>query len=165
MTFRKRLKGIIEERNDTYPLEFKDFKEIIRAIKPKSKTFKQAYLEYKSIFDHQPENTIVYKPTKLTNIAGFKSEAKVKALQAINPKLKINSEIPKSFPLKKNIKKYQLHKVAPRNTYMIDIMIVRDLYYLIAINVNTRYLYVKLTNLEVSENEYSKDDRNQQLGI
>lgn len=48
---------------------------------------------------------------------------------------------------------------------MIDIMIVRDLYYLIAINVNTRYLYVKLTNLEVSENEYSKDDRNQQLGI
>lgn len=159
MAFRRQLQQLINNRDDEYPLQFKEFKEIIRPFKPRSKTFKKAYEEYKNIFNHIPENTIMYQPTPLTNISGFRSREKNKTLHLLKPELKINTDKPSSFPLKDNIKKYQLHKVAPRNTYLIDIMIVRDLYYLVAINVNTRYLYVKLTNLQVSEDEYSIDDR------
>ena len=159
MAFRNQLKRLIEDRNDDYPLRFKEFKEIIRPFKPKNKTFQKAYDDYKKIFDNKAENTIVYKPTPFTNISGFRSKDKFKALQSLKPELEINTEKPSSFPLKTNMKKYQLHKIAPRNTYLIDIMIVRDLYYLIAININTRYLFAKLTNLQVSEDEYSKNDR------
>ena len=163
MAFKRQLKQLIDNRNDEYPLQFNEFKEIIRPFKPKSKTFKKAYDEYKNIFNKIPEETIVYQSTPLTNISGFRSTVKNKALQKLKPNLKINTDKPSSFPLKDN-KKYHLHKVAPRNTYLIDIMIVRDLYYLVAINVNTRYLYVKLTNLQVSEDEYSKEDRKSTIG-
>ena len=164
MAFKRHLKQLIDERDDEFPVEFREFKDIVRPFKPKSKTFKKAYEEYKNIFNNMPENTIVYQPTQLTNISGFRGKDKIKALQVIRPNLQHNTDIPSSFPLKKNKKEYQLHEVAPRGTYMIDIMIVRDLYYLVAINVNTRYLFVKLTNLEVSENEYSKDDRKSTVG-
>ena len=164
MAFKRQLKQLIDDRDDAYPLNFKDFKDIIRPFKPASKTFQKAYQEYKNIFNNIPENTIIYRPTQFTNISGFRSKNKVKALQSLKPELKTNTDQPSSFPLKENKKKYQLHKVAPRNTYLVDIMIVRDLYYLVAINVNTRYLFVKLTNLQVSEDEYSKEDRKSTVG-
>lgn len=72
-------------------------------------------------------------------------------------------EIPKEliatnyFNIKKNKRLYGLHHVAFPGTYQIDLMFSGMGYncYLIAIEVNTRYLYATRTNIEVtSSDEY-----------
>lgn len=55
-----------------------------------------------------------------------------------------------TFPIKKN-KKYMLHAAAPSNTYLIDLMFEYQLCYLIAINVNTRYVYCTMLNQTVAD--------------
>ena len=93
--------------------------------------------------------------TKFNNTFGYKSKKKFEAIQAINPELKQNDNRISSFPLKENIKKYQVHKVAARDTYMIDLMFSGKLCYLVCINVNTRYLIVELMNKVVSEDSFT----------
>lgn len=84
----------------------------------------------------------------LTNITGFRSKTKNKALRH---KLKIsdttilnhNDKLLKdTFPLKENKKKYLTHLIYPEGTYFIDIMFSHDSYFLLAINFTTRYLYI-----------------------
>ena len=58
---------------------------------------------------------------------------------------------PRSFPTREN-RKYYLHKWGKPNTYMIDIMFSGKFAYLVAININTRYLYVSLLNKELPFN-------------
>ena len=60
------------------------------------------------------------------------------------------------FPLKENRKNYSLHTIAPKDTYMMDLMFDNhnEYCYLVLINVNTRKLYVQQTNIEKDE----KDD-------
>ena len=66
----------------------------------------------------------------------------------------IKETITNRFPLKDNIKKYSLHKVGPRGAYMIDFMFHKKYVYLVAININTRYAMVEMTNVSASnENE------------
>ena len=48
------------------------------------------------------------------------------------------------FPIKKNIKQYCTHKIGPKGAYLIDIMFSKPFAYLVVINVNTRYLIVRL---------------------
>ena len=84
---------------------------------------------------------------------GYKGKDKIKALYNHYGKKYIEPEdkIPNSFPLKNNIKNYQLHKVRGRNSYLIDLMKSGKIYYLLAINVNTRYLFAEPTNAEFDE--------------
>ena len=84
--------------------------------------------------------------TKFDNTFGYKSKKKFEALHELHPELKQVDNRISSFPLKDNIKKYQVHKVAARDTYMIDLMFSGKLCYLVCINVNTRYLIVELMN-------------------
>lgn len=60
-------------------------------------------------------------------------------------------EVSNYFNLKRN-KKYMLHHVAKHGTYQIDLMFDDDIAYLIAIEVNTRYLAAEMTNIEVTDN-------------
>ena len=70
------------------------------------------------------------------------------------PKYQFSSiKVPDSFPLKYNKKKYSLHHVAFPGTWQIDLMIGTNNVYLVAIEVNTRYLYMECTNTYV----YGKD--------
>lgn len=51
------------------------------------------------------------------------------------------------FPLKENKKRYCLHTIAPRYSYLIDLMFENQEYcYLVMININTRKLWVEQTN-------------------
>lgn len=113
------------------------------------------YFEGKDSFNNKYKQLCI-KPIFI-ELIGFKSKDKVKVLKLVNPNLKEEKgKIPSSFPLKQNIKHYQLHKVAERNTWMIDLMFCGKLTYLIAINVNTKYLFVELLNDVLGENEFSK---------
>jgi len=127
------------------------------------------YKEYQDKYFKQSGETLKIDETPFTGLCGFKCKDKIKALSLINPTLKssiqtdISNKITSSFPIKENIKHYQLHRVAERNTWMIDIMEVhiskrKMLKYLVAINVNTKYLYTQVLNAMIGENEFNKDN-------
>lgn len=135
-------------------LDFNAFKNLTKSWSRGTKTLEQWYEVYKEKFFEQPGTTIKYKETPMINIiSGFKGKNKIEALMKLNH---IN-EGPKVentyFPLKDNIKRYQLHKASSRGTYLIDLMFCDKLCYLVAINVNSRYLYVTLTNIVVETND------------
>ena len=82
---------------------------------------------------------------------GYKSPNKINALinfdKTIYPKLGKN--VKNYFPLKQNQKAFSLHTIAPKDSYLIDLMFENRKYcYLIAININTRKLWVEPTNVE-----------------
>ena len=58
-------------------------------------------------------------------------------------------KVPDSFNLKENKKKYSLHHVAFPGTWQIDLMWSKNNCFLLAIEVNTRYLYATRTNIYV----------------
>lgn len=64
------------------------------------------------------------------------------------------------FPLKDN-KQFHLHKVSSPNSYMIDLMQSGKFMYLIAININTRYLFAECMNNSV--NFYLNDTEKQDI--
>ena len=95
---------------------------------------------------------------------GYKTQSKIKHLQK-NPNVKINNsetlQDKNSFPLKQNIKQFQLHTIAPRHSFIIDFMFEnKTICYLVATNINTRKLFVVKTNLTKSDiaNEEKKNE-------
>ena len=84
----------------------------------------------------------------------------LKSLFNINPN--INTP-PSYFPIKQNIKKYSLHKVALPKTYLIDLMFEHGLIYLITINVNTRYLFAELINKVFIDINTEEDTEQEQI--
>ena len=151
-TFSNRLNDLIAANpNDLY--SFDDFKEITKDWnKGKNKSIERWYDEYNDRLLKIPGKPIRYEETPLTGLIGFKGRDKVNAIKLnLYPTGGLNSAeyTRQYFPLKSNKKKYQLHKVASRNTWMIDLMICSKLTYLVMINVNTKYLCVELTNIEL----------------
>ncbi len=104
--------------------------------------------------------TIINQPNSLT-LCGFKSKNKIDALmkqyKTLTPKIDAFNSY---FPLKQNVKKYALHKVASRNTYLIDLMFEQKFVYLVAININTRYLFVELMNKVINPNKNAYGNKN-----
>lgn len=104
--------------------------------------------------------TIINQPNSLT-LCGFKSKNKIDALmkqyKTLTPKIDAFNSY---FPLKQNVKKYALHKVASRNTYLIDLMFEQKFVYLVAININTRYLFVELMNKVINPNKNAYGKKN-----
>ena len=68
--------------------------------------------------------------------------------------------IPNYFPLKQNLKNYGLHVLAPRYSYLIDLMFEnkKSFCYLVAININTRKLWVEPTNVKIISKDDDEDD-------
>ena len=152
-TFMDKLnKYVVEHADELLTLE--QFTRLTASWNRGRKSIDQWYETYKQKFFKQPGTTIQYEETPLTNFIGYRSKDKINALQLMKPERKsVDTSIKASFPLKYNIKHYQLHKVALKNTWIIDLMFCDKLTYLVAINVNTRYLYVELVNDTINENE------------
>lgn len=94
-----------------------------------------------------------------SQFVAYRSKNKIDSLTKQFQYLKPNTyDYNSHFPLKQNTKKYSLHKVAARNSYLIDLMFETKFIYLVAININTRYLYVELMNqtININTNSYSK---------
>lgn len=66
-----------------------------------------------------------------------------------HPYVKPSIIVPKSFRIKTNRKKYKLHHVAFPGTWQMDLMFGKVNTFLIAIEVNTRYVVVQRTNTHV----------------
>ena len=154
---------IINDENNESNLKTEE--EITALIIPYNyhyKTFKQLYTLYVKW-----HNQIVnYKPPitpELIELTGYKSKDKINSL--ISKKV-IKRTLPQSirevetknyFPLKQNQKRFQLHTIAPKDSYLIDLMFENRKYcYLIAININTRKLWVELTNIDIDENDLNE---------
>lgn len=156
-TFERRIDEYVNTHNkDDELLEFEDFKRLTDKWDVKRTKSTQDYYGYynKKYYQYSPQIQTTITP--YNNIVGYKSKKKYEVLHNLNTDLKpIDNTTPSSFPLKSNIKKYQLHKVAARNTYMIDLMFSGKLCYLVAINVNTKYLIVELMNAIKSEDEFT----------
>ena len=92
-----------------------------------------------------------------TGLIGYKGKDKLKVLTPMFPnKHAIDNKVKSTFDLKYNVKHYQLHKCAARNTWIIDLMFCDKLAYLVAINVNTKFLRVEVLNDKISEDEFVK---------
>ena len=130
------------------------------------KSLKECCEKYKNLYWKQPGSTIQCPESKSTGLFGYKSPDKIKSLKKLFPRRQVvDNTVKSSFDLKSNIKHYQLHKCASRNTWIIDLMFCEastkrgqniKLCYLVAINVNTKYLYVELINDRIDENNFSK---------
>jgi len=93
---------------------------------------------------------------------GYKSQNKIKHLLK-NENIKNYHKSPEKnyFPLKQNQKSFSLHTIAPKDSYLIDLMFENKIIcYLVCININTRKLWVELTNMteEDIENEENKNE-------
>lgn len=148
--FRNKLKDYVIFHPDEF-LTFEQFSRVIRNWE-RDMSLEEAYQLYRNEIAKLPSSNIQIVKSKNLNKLGFKSKGKYKFGTRDYELFPQNHEIVKNkFPLKSNLKKYQLHKVAPRGTYMIDLMFDGKKVYLVAINVNTRYGMVQLTNIELRE--------------
>ena len=121
-----------------------------------TKTLDEWYEEYKELFYNNPGTTTNVNVTGNPQMIAFRSKNKQKALQNEDKTRPVtDNKVPIKFNLKENKAKYQLHKTALPNTFLIDIMYCDKLLYLIAINVNTRYLFAELLNNKVGRNGYA----------
>ena len=136
----------------------------------------QYYLQQRRIkFASQQRKNITPFNSKMDfgdfmNNIGYKNLKKKIALMNINysgiPVKEIKNEKPihekisiNSFPLKEN-KKYYLHTIAPRYSYIIDLMFENhnQYVYLVAININTRKLWVEPTKINEKVNDDEDED-------
>lgn len=112
------------------------------------------YQIYLKKLNSNPGNLIQYEPTHHpVKFFAFRSKNKINSLKKLNLDLDeaVSSDTPTyTFPIKKN-QKFMLHAAAPSNTYLIDLMFEYQLCYLIAINVNTRYVYCTMLNQNVAD--------------
>ncbi|KAK8881859.1 hypothetical protein M9Y10_044495 [Tritrichomonas musculus] len=139
-------------------------RELAAADKRRTLSLDEWYNRYLDLFYYQPSASTTYHEPQQQNVIGFKSVNKVKALKALYPEKTINEITTTSyFPLKQNIKKYQLHKVAKRHSYIIDLMFVDKLCYLVAININTRFLIVEVMNRILFDSSINEDENKDKL--
>ena len=163
----KYIKTRINEFVQIHPdemLSLEEFKRIIRDWN-RNITIKEAYEYYQNKFFTLPGVTIPIVEPRNVEVLGFKDKDKYKfgtRSYEINPEIK--QTITNHFPLKDNLKKYSLHKVAPRGSYMIDFMIHKKKYvYLVAININTRYAMIEMTNITVPDEKDSQESQEKVL--
>ena len=164
-TFEDKLKNYIKTHSDEkHPISLENFEKMTQGWPSTLKSIKDWHQYY---LDNHPSNFTdndTYKDTDNENgnsemdYIGFKTPQKINALKKMFPNKKApDTSIPGSFPLKSNKKQYQLHKVAPRNTYIIDLMFNDKYTYLVAINVNTRYLFVECMNERLFSSNTNED--------
>ena len=157
----KSFKDKVNEYVITHPddlLTYEQFNQVSRGWN-RNMTQQEAYKYYKNKFFQLPGATIKIDEPKQINKLGFKNVNKYKfGTRNYERNPKINNNLTNSFPLEENLKRYRLHKVAPRGTYIIDFMFDDKLVYLVAININTRYGMIGLTNITNDEGEVLKKE-------
>ena len=162
----------------THEIDKKELNELTYKIRSGSDTLSNVYnyyLEQRRIklASQQHRNVKPFDSSmdinEFTSKIGYKGVNKRKALitanygnNAFNSEQGINA-VTNRFPLKDN-QQYHLHTIAPRYSYIIDLMFEnKELCYLVATNINTRKLWVESTNIkalptndEESIDEYMK---------
>ena len=162
-TFTDRLKQFVVFNHDKL-LNKDEFINMCRGWGNTSLSLDEWYERYINMFYYQPSTSTTYQEPQQQNIIGFKSANKVKALKALYPEKTINESTTTSFfPLKQNIKRYQLHKVSKRYSYIIDLMFIDKLCYLVAININTRFLIVEVMNRILFDSSINEDENKDKL--
>ena len=155
--FKTRINEFVQTHRDEM-LSLDEFKQIIRDWN-RNITIKEAYKYYQNKFFSLPGVTIPIDEPRNVEVLGFKDKDNYKfgtRSYEINPVMK--QTISNRFPLKDNLKKYGTHKVAHRGSYMIDFMVHKKKYiYLVAININTRYAMVEMTNITISDENESQE--------
>lgn len=149
---------VVNHASDDEFLEFNRFYTLIKTWdKPPDKSIRDLYEMYKEKYYKQPGNQ-PNNNKRVHRVIGFKNKSKINSLKRI-PEFKqrriIDNPITNYFPLKEN-KRYFLHKIAQRCTWMIDLMFDSYFTYLIAINVNTRYLDAEPLNAQIKEDMFSR---------
>ena len=153
-TYIDKLRDFIS-RNHDRELTFDEFKTQAPSGWERTSTpIEKWYEKYHDLFYKHPGTFTEINNQLAPKFIAFKSPSKIKSLKSTYPQLNpIEPSSSSYFPLKDN-KKYQLHKVSPKDTYIIDLVFSGKLCYLFAINVNTRYLFVELMNeILFSDNE------------
>ena len=125
--------------------------------KPPRTQINKLYSMYYEKYYNQPGNQSKINK-RINHVIGFKNKSKIDSLKRIpefSQRRIIDNPITNYFPLKEN-KRYFLHKIANRGTWMIDLMFDSNFIYLIAINVNTRYLDAEPLNALIIEDTFLK---------
>ena len=129
-------KIVAEENVETPP-------KTIDEIKNLTYKYRKGYETFNNIYDYY-----IQKRTEKYNRLHYKLEPFTTNKHGY--KQKGNADTPNYFPLKSNFKKYSLHTIAKRYSYIIDLMFENRKYcYLVAININTRKLWVEPTNIKI----------------
>ena len=147
-TFMDKLKAFVINHQDKL-LTMDEFINVVSQWPQTSKTREEWYRTYQDLYFKLPSTFTSIRDQITPKVIAFKSPNKIRFIQSSHPNLQPMdpSTNPTSyFPLKENSKRYQLHKVSPSGTYIIDLVFTGKLCYLFAINVNTRYLFVELMN-------------------
>lgn len=149
-SFKDKLVKFVIEHSDDSLMSKEEFERLTGGWDPGRRTVSEWYDVYRDLYFKQPGKTFRIPESKMNRISGFKTK---RGMKTIKP-----TTVKNSFPLKEN-RKYQLHKVSPPNTYIIDLMFCGKLVYLIAIEVNTRFTYGEITNMTIGDmEEFSAED-------
>ena len=117
--------------------------------KRRAETLYKVYSDEYDMLDPNNIRTITFTASQFDRGVGYRSADKIRYLTGKQP---IRTKFAK-FPLKQNLKNYKLHTIAPKHSFIIDLMFEDNkICYLVAININTRKLFVVPTNIE-NENE------------
>ena len=140
-------KIIAEENVETPPKS-------IDEIKSLTYLYRKGYETFNTIYDYY-----IQKRTEKYNRLHYKLEPFTTKKHGYKSKRK-GEQISNYFPLKSNFKAFRLHTIAKRHSYIIDLMFENRKYcYLVAININTRKLWVEPTNIKINhvENETEQE--------
>ena len=140
----EKLKRFVIEHMEDNIMDFEEFIEVINGWNLGNKTRKEWYEEYKKLYFNQPGKVVEIKEEIRELKNGFKTKQGMDDIKNLGDK--------NSFDLKAN-RKYQLHRVAASDTWLIDLMFAKPLAYLIAIEVNTRFVCAEVLNEKVKDKE------------
>lgn len=144
----QKMREYVANHEDLLTLE--DFVRVSRGwTLPKNKTMEELYERYCELYNEKPGNNIQFSEVQRSGLLGYRGKEKRRWFNVDS-----SNEITNYFPLKSNIKRYQTHKISSRNSFIIDLMFEkRKFCYLVAININTRYLVVAPLNIEIESKD------------
>ena len=137
--------------SSTRELTFNEFRHEIRSFPATEMSDDEAYARYLNGIEQRKDVIMIKQPDQPIPIP-FKTKYKQNYLIIDDkyPFLKPKKLLTNSFP---NNRRFNLHAVAPHGLFIIDFMFVDETCYLVAIELNTRKLYVEPTNI-VSDRTY-----------
>ena len=159
VTFTDALDELISKA--TKELTYEQFKKEIINFPDTTVTTEDAYAYYLSGIEKRKDVARIIYPKQPIPVP-FKTKSKQQYLisEDKHPYLKPVKHLTNVFP---NNKKFNLHAVSPHGLFIIDLMFVDNTCYLVAIELNTRKLYIEPTNIINESSDYetvTKDKKN-----
>ena len=115
----------------------------------------ELYNDYLNEFYSRPVFATITDEPQNVNIKGFKQDKKYSKDDLKNLATR-REYLSNHMSMKNNIKRYTLHKLAPRGSYIIDYVYFKNLTYLMIININTRYVMYEFANNVIIDTRLSE---------